>query len=103
MEVGFVRPVKVEILVNRRAVANSVERVLIGAGTDLKAEVEEAFWVVFGVPAFFSRRQGQEGSGESVGIVLHMDLVVIAGVSFEADQVGDSGIIPIDLGFCGET
>ena len=96
VEVRFVGPVAVEVFVNGSAVANAVDRVLIGAGADFEAEVEEALGIVFWVNALLLGRESEEGSGKAVRIAFHENLVVIAGVALETSELGHAGEVVSD-------
>ena len=68
VEVGFMSPIPVKIFVCGSAMSNAVKWVLVGAGPDFEAEVEEPFRVVLGVLALLERGQSEERSGKAVGI-----------------------------------
>ena len=57
VEVGFVSPALVEMFVGWRSVADPVHGVLIGAGSEFEAEVEEALGIVLGIDALFFGRK----------------------------------------------
>jgi hypothetical protein len=54
MEIGFLCPVAVQVFISFGPVSISMDWVLVGAGSDLKAKVEKSLGVVFCVSGVFS-------------------------------------------------
>jgi hypothetical protein len=54
MEIGFVCPVAVQVFISFGPVSISMDWVLIGTGSDLKAKVEQSLGVMFRVSGIFS-------------------------------------------------
>lgn len=98
VKVSFVGPVLIEVFVDGCSVADAVDRVLVGAGTDFEPEIEEALGIVFGVDAVFLGGKSEEGSGEAVRVSLDEDLVMVSGVALESGELGEAGEVMSDLG-----
>ena len=63
MEIGFVCPVAVQVLISFCPVSIPMDWILIGAGSDLKAKVEQSLGVMFSVSGIFSIGQGKKRAG----------------------------------------
>lgn len=98
VKVSLVGPVLIEVFVDGCSVADAVDRVLVGAGTDFEPEIEEALGIVFGVDAVFLGGKSEEGSGEAVRVSLDEDLVMVSGVALESGELGEAGEVMSDLG-----
>ena len=98
MEVDLVGPTLVEVFVGGFPVADSVKGILVRAGADLEAEVEEALRVVLGIDAALDRGKGEKRTGKTVGISENEDLIMVTGVGLEIDEFGDAGIVVCDRG-----
>ena len=93
MEIGFVCPIAVQILIGFGPVSVSMDWILIGTGSNLKAKVEQSLGIMLSVPSVFSIGQGKKRAGQTMGAVLNMYLIMIGLIRFQVSKNGITGVI----------
>ena len=78
MKVSLVRPIAIESLISFGPVTVSVNGVLVGTGSDLKAEIEQTFGVVFCITGFFRTWKGEERSGHTMRAAIDLNLIIVS-------------------------
>ena len=76
----------------------AMHRVLISAGANLEAQVEEPFRIVFVISGLLRIGQSAEVTGQSVWQIVDKKLIVINGIRLQVLQDNNPSIVVLDRG-----